>query len=162
MIQKKLDLRTLMTMKKIKKSSQVVFFYLKNLDTNQTEHRSFNSNKKSAKSQYILTDSKHNDLKLLFKVPVTRFFFSEECSHKVFYLRKKTTIQKNLLSLQEESVGVTEAQKSSQSEESTKELKNLLDYEFTKYFPGLKSYLEEKKYEAILIETKFARGIFYY
>lgn len=113
-----------------------------------------------AKSQYILTDFKYNDLKLLFNVPVRQFFVNEDCNYKIFYLKRKHTNQKNLLTLQEESVGVDEAQKSSESEETTKAFKNFLDNDVMRYFPGLKSYLEPKKYEAIYIETHFVNGNF--
>lgn len=49
-----------------------------------------------ASKDYILTDHKHNDLQLLFKVPVITFFTNEDYPYMVFYLRKKNTKQKNL------------------------------------------------------------------
>lgn len=140
----------------------MVFFPKNNNLEIEKQYKTDQHKQECAKYEYIITDYKHNDLKLLFKVPVMTFFAAEDYQYMVFYLRKKNIKQKGLLSDQEESVGINDAQKSSQNEESTKQLKKFLAEDVLKqYFPGMKNYIEDKKYEAVYYETSFKRGNHY-
>lgn len=47
-------------------------------------------------NDYVLTDVNHNDLSMLFNVPVNIFFSYEEENYCILYLRKKNTQQKTL------------------------------------------------------------------